>query len=251
MFVAEKMAALEVVKRRLDNIKLGEACLELHSHKSNKKDLHAELKRILELGKPAFAQLQLEMQLSKALYRDELNAYCNAVNSVIAGSGRSAQQVIGFLLQIDKATQNRRLVKLAVEDIKQWNAEKMKLAEEMADRIQARLKDIGRPADLSFWGSKLLILLQHEREAILQQLRAAYDSTVDLQTHINFIEIQTGFKESLTEQLSKASQAPDLNELNVKDSGWQSKANDVKELLEAAQELEEIYRNYKRSFLSR
>ncbi|WP_315820387.1 hypothetical protein [Paraflavitalea speifideaquila] len=32
------MAALEVVKRRLDNIHLGEACLELHSHKANKKN---------------------------------------------------------------------------------------------------------------------------------------------------------------------------------------------------------------------
>ncbi|WP_426667672.1 DUF3320 domain-containing protein [Mucilaginibacter sp. McL0603] len=248
LFVAEKMAALEVVKRRLDNIQLGEACLELHSHKSNKKDLHAELKRVLELGKPAFAQLQLEMQLL-APYRDELNAYCNAVNSVIAGSGRSAQQVIGFLLKIDKATQNRRLVKLVIEDIKEWNAEKMKLAEEMADRIQARLKDIGRPADLSFWGSKLLILLPHEREAILQQLGAAYDSTVDLQTHINFIEAQTGFKESLTGRLSKASQAPDLSELNVKDPAWQSKANDIKELLDAGQELEELYRNYKDIFI--
>ena len=35
LFVAEKMAALEVVKRRLDTIHLGDACLELHSHKTN------------------------------------------------------------------------------------------------------------------------------------------------------------------------------------------------------------------------
>ncbi|MCD8509730.1 MAG: hypothetical protein LRY73_07545 [Bacillus sp. (in: Bacteria)] len=38
LFVSEKMAALEVVKRRLDTVGLGEACLELHSHKTNKKD---------------------------------------------------------------------------------------------------------------------------------------------------------------------------------------------------------------------
>ena len=34
LFVAEKMAALEVVKRRLDTVHLGDACLELHSHKT-------------------------------------------------------------------------------------------------------------------------------------------------------------------------------------------------------------------------
>lgn len=37
LFVAEKMAALEVVKHRLDKIALGDAVLEIHSHKTNKK----------------------------------------------------------------------------------------------------------------------------------------------------------------------------------------------------------------------
>ena len=37
LFVAEKMAALEVVKRRLDMAGVGDACLELHSNKANKR----------------------------------------------------------------------------------------------------------------------------------------------------------------------------------------------------------------------
>ena len=37
LFVAQKMAALEVVKQRLDETHLGDAVLELHSHKSTKK----------------------------------------------------------------------------------------------------------------------------------------------------------------------------------------------------------------------
>ena len=49
LFVAEKMAALEVVKRNLDKIGLGDACLELHSHKMNKKTVADELKRTLEI----------------------------------------------------------------------------------------------------------------------------------------------------------------------------------------------------------
>ena len=39
LFVAEKMAALEVVKRRFDNCGLGDFCLELHSHKTSKVSL--------------------------------------------------------------------------------------------------------------------------------------------------------------------------------------------------------------------
>lgn len=37
LFVAEKLAALEVVKNRLDQAGLGDFCLELHSHKTDKK----------------------------------------------------------------------------------------------------------------------------------------------------------------------------------------------------------------------
>ena len=49
LFVSEKAAALEVVKRRLDASNLGDFCLECHSHKANKKDVIAELGRCLSL----------------------------------------------------------------------------------------------------------------------------------------------------------------------------------------------------------
>ncbi|MGE3713582.1 MAG: DUF4011 domain-containing protein, partial [Alphaproteobacteria bacterium] len=52
LFVAEKMAALEVVHRRMSNIGLGPVCLELHSHKSNKRAVLDELKKTRDLGRP-------------------------------------------------------------------------------------------------------------------------------------------------------------------------------------------------------
>jgi len=49
LFVSEKMAALEVVRRNLDKVGLGDFCLELHSHKTQKqkllKDIEARLSR--------------------------------------------------------------------------------------------------------------------------------------------------------------------------------------------------------------
>jgi hypothetical protein len=53
LFMAEKMAALDVVKRRLDNVGLGDTCLELHSNKTRKREVLQELKRTWELGKPS------------------------------------------------------------------------------------------------------------------------------------------------------------------------------------------------------
>lgn len=48
LFVSEKMAALEVVHRRLTAAGLGDFCLELHSHKARRKDVVEQLGRVLE-----------------------------------------------------------------------------------------------------------------------------------------------------------------------------------------------------------
>ena len=48
LFVSEKMAALEVVKKRLDSCRLGDFCLELHSNTPNKGDVITSLGRSLD-----------------------------------------------------------------------------------------------------------------------------------------------------------------------------------------------------------
>jgi hypothetical protein len=49
LFVAEKMAALDVVKRRLENVGLGAFCLEIHSNKINKKLVNENMRERVEL----------------------------------------------------------------------------------------------------------------------------------------------------------------------------------------------------------
>lgn len=50
LFAAEKMAALSVVKKRLAGIGLDPFCLELHSNKTNKSVVLAQLEKALEVG---------------------------------------------------------------------------------------------------------------------------------------------------------------------------------------------------------
>lgn len=50
LFVAEKQAALSVVKKRLDALGLGDFCLELHSNKTNKSDVLQKLTATLALS---------------------------------------------------------------------------------------------------------------------------------------------------------------------------------------------------------
>ena len=51
LFVAEKMAALEVVQNRLESIGLGAFCLELHSNKAKKSAVLEQLKRTSEVAR--------------------------------------------------------------------------------------------------------------------------------------------------------------------------------------------------------
>ena len=102
LFVAEKMAALEVVKRRLDDARIGDACLELHSQKANKRAVLDELKRTLGLGKPRLSDPSEDRALLAA-NRARLNDYCRAVNTQIVRSGVSLHDAVGRLAQLARS----------------------------------------------------------------------------------------------------------------------------------------------------
>lgn len=70
LFVSEKEAALDVVRHRLEQTKLMDFCLSLHSHKANKKDVINELYRAATLDKKRVKEEYL-LQLDK-LYENRL-----------------------------------------------------------------------------------------------------------------------------------------------------------------------------------
>jgi len=75
LFVSEKIAALDVVYRRLREIGLGEFCLELHSSKARKLDVMAQLQSAWSSSGQADAeQWRAEAEKLKRL-RDALNIY--------------------------------------------------------------------------------------------------------------------------------------------------------------------------------
>jgi len=95
LFVSEKMAALEVVKTRLDSIGLGEFCLELHSHKSNKKNVLKELERSLYSQYDRLKPMDEEFEELEKL-KLELNQYNEVLHTSIGNSGFSPFQLFGM-----------------------------------------------------------------------------------------------------------------------------------------------------------
>ena len=80
LFVAEKMAALQVVHRRLVAAGLGEFCLELHSTKANKRAVMRELAAALDasLQRPAVPSHSTQRL---PLVRHSLTEYAHAVHA--------------------------------------------------------------------------------------------------------------------------------------------------------------------------
>jgi hypothetical protein len=80
LFVSEKMAALEVVHRRLNSIGLGPFCLELHSAKAKKSEVITQLGKALDAGSARTVK-DWELEAERlACLRSELNALVCALH---------------------------------------------------------------------------------------------------------------------------------------------------------------------------
>lgn len=77
LFAAEKMAALNVVQKRLESIGLGSFCLELHSNKTNKSAVLGKLNQTLEVGRIKFPE-------EYAAEAEKLNKQKSRLNGIIA-----------------------------------------------------------------------------------------------------------------------------------------------------------------------
>jgi very-short-patch-repair endonuclease len=93
LFVAEKMAALEVVKDRLDRAGLGEFCLELHSLKATRRAVLDSLARRIALESPVIDRVALQRQRAHGL-RQNLHGYVAALHSTPGALGVTVHQLI-------------------------------------------------------------------------------------------------------------------------------------------------------------
>jgi very-short-patch-repair endonuclease len=252
LFVSEKMAALEVVKRRLDALGLGAACLELHSHKANKKALHDELRQTLNLGRPASAARVEDQVVQLPRYRQQLNDYALAVNAPLGRSRRTAQQVAGELLRLGEQRGDVELPRLPFAHLATWTDADAAHAETTATRLQATLNKIGRPRDLLFWGSELTLLLPADQDRLTPLLRTAATAVAALQTAAAALANMLGLPvptqrlaaEALLPAARHAQLAPALTGAAVADTAWQAQATRLREILAAGASRAALHQQY-------
>ncbi len=94
LFVAEKMAALEVVQSRLSKIGLSDFILELHSAKTGKKPFLDSLRKRLHLRSRGKASTGSDVAFRRKAARDRLNTYAAAINTPFGASGQTIHEII-------------------------------------------------------------------------------------------------------------------------------------------------------------
>ena len=251
LFVSEKMAALEVVKRRLDSVGLGDACLELHSHKATKKAVLEELRHTLELDRPRLGQMDTDLDNLERL-RDRLNSYCEAVNGPVGDSGVSPYLAYGELAVLEQRTGSLELPKLDIPEIASWPETEFSRKEEIVQELQIRLSAMGVPQNHPFWGSRLRVLLPAEQEHLRRVVTSAQSSLTTLDEAAVNLANSMGLSRSAGQRESmglcvaarKAMEAPDLTGVKLRSEDWRTRQEELSSLLEAGSRLAEIQEQY-------
>lgn len=250
LFVSEKMAALEVVKRRLDEAGLGDACLELHSHKTNKKGVLQELARTLQLGKPMLNEVEDDIRaLSDARHR--LNQYCEAINTTIAESGCTPYQAIGEL--VHQGEEGASSPRLDYDAMRQWTGGEFRTRQRIVEELQAMLKQMGVPSENPFYGITRTVLLPTEQIRLNDSLLNAKqitsglrESVTDLASSLKLLPAHArSDAEILCRAGRRAAHAPRLDGVVLRADEWRTRKEDLRALLAAGTKHSEVRTRYK------
>jgi very-short-patch-repair endonuclease len=137
LFVSEKMAALDVVYRRLRDVGLGEFCLELHSSKARKIDVLEQLGRAWQAkGGVDSEQWRSEAQRLKTT-RDQLNTFVTQLHRKHC-NGLSVFEAVGQVV----AGGNIPRVGLAWPSPDAHDVERLSLLCELADKLDVNAKAV-------------------------------------------------------------------------------------------------------------
>jgi superfamily I DNA and/or RNA helicase/very-short-patch-repair endonuclease len=140
LFVAEKMAALSVVQSRLKAIGLDPFCLELHSNKSKKTTVLAQLKANTEVIKHQSPQSFKEDAARLYELRSQLNEYIDALHKKYS-FGISLYEAITYYLSVENVSE----FSISMDTIATLDSHQYKKLQDLADEIASLGKTYGSP----------------------------------------------------------------------------------------------------------
>jgi len=256
LFVSEKMAALDVVKRRLDETNLGNAVLELHSYKSNKKAVLSSLQATLEQGRPKCPERYGE-QKRLIEYRHELDAYCNDVNSPVLNSSTTYISALGHVLKTDKQRKGKKVPEFSFSLMEGWTDQEFFEQVANVNRLITLMKEMGPPINSPFSGCELRdfspVLQQQVNSAITDTrslLKVLIDKSESLASAMSIPKAATlSDCQVIANAALRAMNAPDVGQLNLNADDWQLNKDKIAVLIACGKRLNILTQEYKEKFI--
>lgn len=236
LFVAEKKAALEVVKRYLDEIDVGEVCLELHARKATKKVVLNELGRTQKAAKPPCASPQT-LAAALAAARERLNNHATTLHQRLEPCGRSPFEIIGELVKLRTDGVARAGFELC-EPLK-WTADEILERARFLQRVDVHLQRTGDPRYHPWRGVMADVVLPMDVEDLKAKLPSLRDLLGVLVADAERLDalLCTGAVRTLSEvaelrDMAKwVLRAPEMDAAALADSVWTERRERISELV--------------------
>lgn len=139
LFVSEKQAALNVVYEKLNRSGLADYCLALHSNKSNKKDVIADLYRTLHLSETRVTEEAERLIREKAAAQNRLDSYARELHE----PGRLGSLSVFQLLERWAALREAPTVSWFIPDLASKGEEYREQALDLLAQYEAYLDSVG------------------------------------------------------------------------------------------------------------
>ena len=241
LFVAEKLAALEVVKHRLEKEGLGALCLELHSNKAKKRAVLDEIGRTWFLGRPK--SLDLEDLVTKLdSKRAILNEHVAELHEPHQPSMLSFFALIGRLASLHDRGQEG--ADLSISGADTWTPDEFKIRRNLLGDLAGRVKEIGIPAHNNWRGVCREVVLNIDLEPLrrkIQSLRETLATVTRAADRLSSL-LNQAVPETLHEldqQLLVAeyvAQAPAVDKAALCDGVWNAGLDGLSSLLASGRE---------------
>lgn len=246
LFVAEKMAALEVVKRRLENVGLGALCLELHSNKANKKAVLEELGRTLALTRPADIDAAAGIEELDRL-RNQLNAHAQRMHAPEGVAQWSPYAILGALARLLPRTGRPDY---ALPDAPRWTRADLDARIGTVRELCERLPGIGDPALHPWRGVTHPQVMRPQAEGMARGTRPLVEATARLQDAGaqlgarlgSAVPVDCADVEHRLEIAARLVSAPDLDRSAITHSAWATHVDALREAVRQGRILDETMR---------
>jgi len=230
LFVAEKMVALGVVKNRLDRAGVGDACLELHSNKANKRLLLDELRRTWNLGSPR-GEFPSTLNFNLQQETDALNLHAAALHQEHSVARLTPYQVIGELTALVR--QGRPPVDFELSGVDRWTPDDRQQRESLLDEFAHRVLELGTPNQHPWAGIGLSTMLPTDVERLIRRIREVRTSLARLSTKSDTLARTLGIPGPETANdfatisllAQRIAEAPELTAAALTAADWQSPAS--------------------------